>query len=189
MRLLDLVVFYLLVGVGAGVLVARRGRRAPLDVALAVVLWPLVAPVALSERERERGEAGEHPEYRALCGALASVRDERLRAVLPTPEQLRPLATRLRDLERRVAELDEVMARGEFASTSEPEVRASLGRLMALREGAEREQRELTALCRRLRAQITVLRFAQAEAGDLGELVAELRGRLEGAQAAVDGAG
>lgn len=186
MRLLDLLIFYLLLGAGACALVARRGRRAPADLALTLVLWPLIAPVALSSEERAARPAEVHPEYRALCEALAAVSDPRLSGLLPTAEQLRPLAARLTELSRKMGELDEVLSRGEFSAPDGPEMRASTERLTALRAAAGREHGELLSLCRKLRAQVTVLRFSGASAGDVGGLVAELLGRVEGAQAALD---
>jgi hypothetical protein len=106
--------------------------------------------------------------------------------LLPTPEQLAPLRTHLEELGGKLAELQEVLAQGEFSAIEDPEVRASRARLVALRDEALKEQRALLALCRRLRAQILVLRFSGASAGDVKELTAELLGRVAGAQAALD---
>lgn len=189
MRLIDLAIFYLLLGAAACALVARRGKRAPADLALTLLLWPLIAPVALSSSDPDASrphQPSEPPEFRALCGALADVRDPRLAAILPTRDQLRPLAARLAELDLKLGELQKILTRDEFAGPIEPELQASMERLSALRAEAAREKEELLALCRRLRAQITVLRFSGASAGDVGSLVSELLGRVEGAQAALD---
>lgn len=188
MTLLDLLIFYLLLGVGACLLVSRRRRGGPVDLALTLVLWPLIAPVALSASEgpRRPRERLKVPDFDALTEALDAIRDERIAALLPTSAQLEPLRVRLGELEARTAELHDVLAQGEFSTTEEPEMQSSRARLLALRDEALREQRELLALCRRLRAQILVLRFSGANTGDVKELVAELLGRIEGAQAALD---
>ena len=192
MNLLDLVLFYLLLGAAACVLGARRGRRTPVDLGLTLVLWPLVAPVVLAGGDESRTSMDsihnrEPAELTALRGALGEVRDAGLAGLLPTPAQLGPLAARLTELGQRERELDEVLGREEFAAPDEPEVRESLGRLQAMRAAAS-ERAELLALCRQLRARITVLRFAGSASaeGDVRGLVSELLGRVEGAQAALD---
>lgn len=185
MRLLDLAIFYLLLGVGSCWLAASRGRRGAGDLAMALLLWPLYIPVAFSSPQPQAPSRGDHPEYRALLAALASVRNEHLAALLPKEPQLRPLAERLRVLEDKASELDEVLARDEFAAAErEPHVRESLEQLQALRAGALRERDELVALCRRLRVQVTVLRFSGSSTDGVGDLVSELLGRLEGMQVA-----
>jgi hypothetical protein len=187
MTLLDLALFYLLLGAGACLLMAKRGRRTPADLALALVLWPVIAPVALSASEGAAPPRREAlPDFEALLEALRTVRDARVAPLLPTPEQLAPLRTHLEELGGKLAELQEVLAQGEFSAIEDPEVRASRARLVALRDEALKEQRALLALCRRLRAQILVLRFSGASAGDVKELTAELLGRVAGAQAALD---
>lgn len=188
MTLVDLLIFYLILGVGSCFLVSRRRRGSPVDLGLTLLLWPLVAPVALSASEgRVQKKSRENiPDFDALIEALKTLQESRIAALLPTPAQLEPLRGRLNELEARGSELREVLAQGEFSSADEPEVQASRSRLAALRDEALCEQRELLALCRRLRAQVLVLRFSGANTGDVKELVAELLGRVEGAQAALD---
>jgi hypothetical protein len=186
MTLLDLAIFYLLLGVGACLLVARRGRKAPADLALTLVLWPLIAPVALSVDEGRRPAPRGDPDFEALLEALRQVQGTRAAPMLPSPEQLEPLRLRLDELAARLEELREVLTQGEFTSLEDPEVRESRARLVALRDEAQEERQALRTLCRRLRAQILVLRFSGASAGDVRELVAELLGRVEGARAALD---
>ena len=56
----------------------------------------------------------------------------------------------------------------------------------ALRARAAAEIHELLALCARLRTQVTVMRFAGTATEDVGELVCEILGRVEGVGAALD---
>ena len=133
-----------------------------------------------------------------------------LAPLLPSPEQLTRLTEHLLRVDGRVQELDEVLSSEEFdiaraerrlreadrgdrgaADTAAAAVEGSR-RLQALRERAARERDELLGLCARLRMQVTLLRFAAprtdaaAPGEDLGELVSELMGRIEGVGAALD---
>lgn len=130
MRLIDLAVAYLVVGVGcAWALRARRSdatARTLADTLLTFTLWPLYVPVllgpaqpgpravapqrALSPRiARERAllvEAIDAAQARMAPGALASL--------LPTHAQLASLTDHLERLDAKVQELDEVLAGEEF---------------------------------------------------------------------------
>ncbi|MCU0657827.1 MAG: hypothetical protein MUF64_21965 [Polyangiaceae bacterium] len=184
MRLLELALLYALIGVGACALSARRGRGGAGDLALMLLLWPMLAPVLLTAPGGPP-QAGEAPELAGLLEALRSVQGTRVAPLLPAPDRLAPLGSRLRALELRAGELEAVL-RQRQVSGEDPEEAASHGRLAAMLEETRREREGLVALCRRLRAQILVVRFSGADEGDVRELAAELLGRVEGARAAVD---
>ncbi len=131
MRLIDLAVAYLVVGVGCAW--ALRARRAAstagtlADTLLTFTLWPLYVPVLLGPAQpvsrtaapsrratspriaRERAllvEAIDAAQARMTPGALASL--------LPTHAQLASLTDHLERLDAKVQELDEVLAGEEF---------------------------------------------------------------------------
>lgn len=211
MRLLDLAVAYLVVGVGcAWALHSRRPSLA--DALLTFTLWPLYVPLLLAAPgEREPSAAPRAASARVvrecelLAEALTATRRRlahpTLAPLLPTDAQLRRLTEHVAGLDARVHELDQVLAGEEFdPARAERLARGDRGaaeaaaaamegarRLQAMRERAARERDELLGLCARLRMQVTVLRFAETPQGDgLGELLGELMGRIEGVGAALD---
>jgi hypothetical protein len=211
-RLIDLGVVYALLGVACAVTVARRHRRGAADLLLSLVLWPLYLPVVLAPPSRREegtdaasgGEARIRREHDLLLAALEGVRDPVAVKLLPRREHLARLAEHLSTLDAKVRELDEVLGQPEFErEAAERAVReaepqggsalenatlalASVQRLETLRRRAATERDELLSLCTRLRMQVTVLRFAGAASTDVGDLVAEILGRVEGVGAAVD---
>jgi hypothetical protein len=131
MRLIDLAVAYLVVGVGC--VWALRSRRADdgsspvVDTVLTFALWPLYVPVLLAPSkavgvstapsrrapspriERERALLAE-----ALDAARARMGPDSLASLLPTHAQLAALTDHLARLDDKVQELDEVLATEEF---------------------------------------------------------------------------
>ncbi len=194
---------------------APAGRRpGALDALLCVGAWPLYVPAWVAGRPGagEAGEAGAPVagelqgaigrEHGALVAALRAVRDPLVASLLPAREQLDRLFSHLRSLDGRVGQLDEVLASESFDATRatqalrEAERRGrggeqarlaleSIERLARLRAKAAGERDELLALCQRLRMQVTVLRFAGADADEVRGLMAEIQGRVEGAGAAL----
>ena len=207
MRLLDLGAVYFALGLLLLVAMVRRARRSPVDAVLLVVLWPLYLPVLLSEgtafpsaqRTSSSALLTERDEMRK---ALGSVSDPTVARLLPSPEHIDKLFDHLRSLDDKVKELDEVLARDELdlgkatralreaESTGGPSqkhaesVLASVRRLLALRDRAMRERDELLSLSRRLRLAVTVLRFSGGAEEDVGGIVAEIVGRVEGVREA-----
>lgn len=131
MRLIDLAVAYLVVGIGC--VWALRSRRSSTDTSpvtdtvLTFALWPLYVPVLLAPSrpsvtrskavrrapspriERERALLAE-----ALEAARARVEPSSLASLLPTDQQLSMLAEHLESLDAKVQELDEVLSTEEF---------------------------------------------------------------------------
>jgi hypothetical protein len=206
MRLLDLLAVYGVLGVASAAALRRRGPSLALvDLVMTVFLWPMYVPVILGDATKTADTSSPSivHEHDLLVAALESVRSE-VSALLPSREQLSALAEHIQRLDGKVHELDEVLAREDFdpvraarAVTDAEEdggaalenarlVQASIERLHNLRARAAHERDELVALCRRLRVQVTVLRFAGSPTEDVGSLVAEILGRVEGVGAAFD---
>jgi hypothetical protein len=212
MRLAELAALYAVVGVACAVGIAARapaGARIGLvDALLCAGAWPLYVPVWAAGRSAAPpatvGALSDAigREHEALVASLRAVRDPLVASLLPTRAQLDRLASHVRALDARVAALDEVLAGEAFDAARaaealrEAERRGggadearlaleSIERLGRLRTKAAAERDELLSLCRRLRVQVTVLRFAGADADGVRGLVAELQGRVEGAGAAL----
>jgi hypothetical protein len=205
MRLIDLSAVYFALGLLLLVAVLRRGKRSPVDAVLLVLLWPLYLPVLLSDNEPHRGDAGSAgssapllAEHEAMQAALASVNDPTVAALLPSPSQIGKLFDHIGGLDEKVRELDEVLSRddldlgratralreaesqGSGQKKHAESVLASVRRLLSLRDRALRERDELLSLSRRLRLAVTVLRFSGGAEEDVGGIVAEIVGRVEG---------
>ncbi len=131
MRLIDLAVAYLVVGVGcAWALRSRRsepGVATLADTVLTFTLWPLYVPVLLgpsapARRAPAAGHRAPSPRIEreralldeALDAARERMREPSLAALLPTREQLATLTEHLTRLDAKVQELDEVLAGEEF---------------------------------------------------------------------------
>jgi hypothetical protein len=131
MRLIDLAVAYLVVGVGcAWALRARRSDATATtlaDTLLTFTLWPLYVPVLLGPAQH--GPRAEHPSRRAVSPRIARERALLVEAIdaaqarmtpgalaslLPTHAQLASLTDHLERLDAKVQELDEVLAGEEF---------------------------------------------------------------------------
>jgi hypothetical protein len=215
MRLAELALLYAVVGVACAVGLAARApagsRPGLVDALLCVGAWPLYVPVWVAGRASAPGPgaatAGELSgdigrEHGALVDSLRAVGDPLVASLLPTRDQLDRLVSHLYGLDARVAELDEVLAgeafdaarAGEALRSAERQGRGveqarlaleSIERLTRLRAKAAADRDDLLSLCQRLRMQVTVLRFAGADASEVRGLLAEIQGRVEGAGAAL----
>ena len=131
MRLIDLAVAYLVVGVGCvWALRSRRGAEgsSPVtDTVLTFALWPLYVPVLLAPAKAERvtrdpGHRAPSPRIERERAMLAEALDvartkmapDALSTLLPTDAQLAALTDHLVHLDAKVQELDEVLASEEF---------------------------------------------------------------------------
>lgn len=208
MRILDLGAVYVALGLLFLVAMVRRARRSPVDAVLLVVLWPLYLPVLLSEgaafptAKRSSSSSLLVTEHEEMRRALGSVNDPTVARLLPSPQHIEKLFDHVRSLDEKVKELDEVLSRDELdlgkatralreaeskggSSQKHAEsVLASVRRLLALRDRALRERDELLSLSRRLRLAVTVLRFSGGAEEDVGGIVAEIVGRVEGVREA-----
>ena len=208
MRLLDLGAVYFALGLLLLVAMIRRSRRSPVDAVLLVVLWPLYLPVLLSEGaafptgQRRAASAVLATEHEEMKKALGSVSDPTVARLLPSTEHIQKLFDHVRSLDEKVKELDEVLSRDELdlgkatralreaeakggpSQKHAESVLASVRRLLSLRDRAMRERDELLSLSRRLRLAVTVLRFSGGAEEDVGGIVAEIVGRVEGVREA-----
>lgn len=208
MTLSDLGVLYAVAGVVSGALVQRRtrhtGRRALLNLGLAVVLWPLWLPVALASAEARPlartlvgGSAATDTEA-ALLAAHESVRDGPMEGLLPRDAVTR-IVGELRRASERHGELGALLARPDFdlqaaegrvlqlerengSSRTLSSARlhlANVRRLSALRARDQRALDELLELSRALGTQLMLAKFSGSSANDAGDIVSEVWARVE----------
>jgi hypothetical protein len=203
MRLFELTVLYVLVGLGCAVTLVMRGRRDPTDLVLTALFWPLYAPFLLSRPEAAAGpDPNEVPESRIeteLLEALQRVRGTPLAELLPDPATGAALARRLRTATAKLAEIDGLLSRPDFSEVVAAErvrdleaagdIRAaaiargrmsSVRRLRVLRDRFRRELNEVEELLAQLRIQAEVVRIAEGCDDGTRDLVAELLSRVEG---------
>ncbi|HVK64759.1 MAG TPA: hypothetical protein VM694_09800 [Polyangium sp.] len=214
MSLRDLSVLYLVAGICCAVAIYRSsptgGSRAAMSAALAVPLWPLWAPIALTAKRAvdvPKG-AAENALVRvktALGEAVAASRGTPLASVLPAEAAAQIEA----EVERRVqrhAELEALLRKDAFdlgrAEARVREIERASGssralatarldldnvrRLSSLRDRDSRALEELCALAEALRTQVTVARFSGSSAADIGGIVSEVQARVEGLGAALE---
>ncbi len=188
MSLADLAVVYLIVGACCGVAVYRvapgPGPRAIASAALAVPLWPLWAPIALTagrvaDRARSPLPGGEAARVEAALGeCVEACAHGPLAALLPR-DAAASIAQGIRRAATRQADLDEVLARADFDRAAADRRVAELERAAAspraiatarLHQGNVRRLHELRArdaralaeladLVGALRTQLTLARF------------------------------
>jgi len=174
------------------VVAAVKRTLSPGDALLLVAMWPLYAPLSFA-RAGESGREGE------LVAALERAKASPLASVLPDAESARLLGARLREAGARLAELDELLARPDFARATVEQRAAELSarganaaaattqlrlrtldQLHALRERFRRELDEVGELIAQLVTQAELVRLQPAIAESSGELVRELVARVEG---------
>ncbi len=172
MRLAPLALGWLLVGFGcaAAVIAERRSWARLVDAILVLLFWPLYGPFFLV---RVRGADPAGPPASPL-GAL-----------LPDPESVRLLERRLAVATARVAEIDTVLARPDFAAeAASPRMeelrQAHVRRLRGLRDRFIRELDEVGQLLCQVKMQVEVVRLAGAPDEAARDLVRELVARMEG---------
>jgi len=214
MSLRDLSLLYLVAGLCCAVAIYRtspdRGPRAAASAAVAIPLWPLWAPIALTAKRAFETPAGPGASAlervrTALREAVAASRGTPLASVLPAEAAARIEA----EVERRVkrhAELENILCKQTFnLGRAEARIRElerksisgrtlttarldldNIRRLTALRDREARALDELSALAEALRTQVTVARFSGSSAADIGGIVSEVQARVEGLGAALE---
>lgn len=186
MRATELSILYVLVGVGcASAVVAQARAQRALDALLVLLFWPLYGPFLLLGA---RVAAGPH------TGRSASALD----GLTAGPELLAELEGRVAAAERRLAEIDGMLARPELSeveATRRELERAEAGdgvgeklargrlsairRLRALRQRFSRELEQVRELTLQLRLQGELVKLAGDPDGSTRELLAELTLRVE----------
>jgi hypothetical protein len=214
MSLRDLALLYLLAGLACAVAVYRaspdRGSRAVASAALAVPLWPLWAPIALTRPSMPKGlpspthEAAERVRA-ALREAMDAAAGTQLESLLSREAAARIDAEVTRAAARH-AELSRLLHRDGFGLAAAEERVASLAgtdspsralstarlhlenvrRLRALCDRDARALDELADLVHALGAQLTLARFAGSSVEGIGGIVSDVWARVEGLGAAMD---
>jgi hypothetical protein len=208
MNVQGLLLLYALVGAACAVAIFRRGKR-PLHAALAVPLWPLWAPVVLSEPARAAAAAPGDAAARiaeALREGVAIAGGTSLEAMLngSSAARIGELAQRV---EARRAELRELLCRPEFElaaarqrvhdlvhsgrTRSLATARLHLSNVERLHAMAARDDevlRELGELAEALRTQLLMVRFAGSSGEGIGDIVNDLWTRVEALSEAMDDA-
>jgi len=217
MSLRDLSVLYLIAGLCCAVAIYRSspgaGARGVASAALAIPLWPLWAPIALTAQRApartqiEPGAAGDviGRVQRALREAVEASTGTPLASLLPAEaaariesevasraarhaELLALLAQEPYDTARaeaRVKELEAASASPRALATARLDL-DNVRRLRALASRDARALEELCALAEALRTQVVLARFSGHSAVDIGGIVSEVRARVEGLGAALE---
>jgi hypothetical protein len=217
MSLRDLSVLYLVLGLCCAVAIYRSqpgaGARAVASAALAIPLWPLWAPIALtaqrapSQKPLEPGAAADviGRVQRALREAVEAIAGTPLASLLP-PEAAARIESEVASRAARHAELVHLLAQEPYdaaraearvkeleAASASPRALATarldldnVRRLRALASRDERALEELCTLAEALRTQVVLARFSESSAADIGGIVSEVRARVEGLGAALE---
>ncbi len=205
MSLGDLIALYLLVGVACSVAIYRTapmgGPRAAAEAAVAIPLWPLWAPIALTSRgARSTKRAELAPEKRvvsALREAIEASQGTPLEALLPR-EAATKIEAEVARASARIGELDELLKKDAFdVDAALARLRAlekdnalpravatarlhhdNVKRLYALRDRDARTLEELADLVGALRTQLVLARYAGSDlegaSGTLSEVIARV---------------
>jgi hypothetical protein len=201
MRLQELAIFYLVVGIGCGVaFVIRMGRaQASLsDAILLVAFWPLYGPFLFLS-----APAPTPP--RSILDALKKADGTPLSALLPDAATATMLSERLTAAESKVREIEALLRQPEFseeaaiARMKELEERGdtlaasmaqgrvqNIRRLRGLRDRFARELTEVGELLAQLRVQAELVRLSGAPEANSRDLTTLLIARVEGLGAILD---
>lgn len=214
MSLRDLAILYLVAGLACAVAVYRSSTesrpRAAAAAALAVPLWPIWAPIALTSSRAavasvRAGTAAAARMESALREGVDACAGTSFEALLSRDAAARIQAEVTRAASRH-AELDALLRREGFddvAAASRVEeleqTRASsralatarlhlenVRRLRAMRDRDARALEELADLIQALRTQLVLARFAGSSVEGVGGIVSEVWARVEGLGAAID---
>jgi hypothetical protein len=214
MSLRDLSVLYLVAGLCCAVAIYRSspagGAHRAVSAALAVPLWPLWAPIALTARRPIAAASGTmsgavERVRAAMREAVSASRGTPLQSVLPAEaasrieEEVERRATRHAELEAllekeafdlaraeaRVREIERAGGSSRALATARLDLE-NVRRLLSLRDRDARALDELCALAEALRTQVTLARYSGPSQADFGDIVTEVRARVEGLGAALE---
>jgi hypothetical protein len=206
MSVVDLLILYGVIGLGCGVVVGRK--HGWVSGAIAIVIWPIWAPLALipdpPRRTAPSGRAARIEEE--LEGAALAARGSPFEILLP-PSASDRIRRELRAAVVRIEELDGVLAQPGFdlreaerrvtalSDGDNPRAlktavmhRDNVARLESLRDKHGRAIEELGELVGALRSQLVLARYAGSSAEGVGGIVTELWARVEGLGEAMDAA-
>lgn len=203
MTLGDLLVLYGAAGVASSGVAYRaapeRGRAAVCSALLALPLWPLWLPVALTAKRRPPARPSPSDTTRAaIWEAHEAVLGSPLEPLLPRAAALRLLqeveraSERHRELvsllsqrsfsaeiaEQRILQLTREGASGRSLAPARLHLE-NVRRLQALRHRDEQTLAELGELCTTLRTQLVLARYAGSTPHDAGDIVGEVWARVE----------
>ena len=215
MSLRDLCLLYVVFGCCFAIAIYRTSPETSTNrlgsAALAVPLWPLWAPIALTAKRATKLDVRGDPSLvlervkAALADAVASTRGTPLATLLP-PEAATRIEAEVVRREKRLAELETLLGKEAFdverleARIHDLEKRGgspralstarldleNVRRLSALRDRDARALEELCALVEALRTQVTLARFSDSSVADIGGIVGEVWARVEGLGAAIE---
>ena len=200
MRVLDLGVLYMIIGVGCVIVLWYRASERPsgLSSLLILVLWPVYAPYELAgsgdgPRSTTPGPDG------AFLETMLRIEGTPLEGLLPDQATAHQIAARLRAAQQRVedidrtltgegfnrdaavARLEELEAKGDEVSTGAARRRLqNIDQLRALRVNATQRLEQVGELLLQLKTQAEVLRLAGEVDDGTRELFEELMRRLDG---------
>ena len=204
MTLGDLLVLYAAAGVASAGVVYRaapeRGRAAALSALLAIPLWPLWLPVALSAQRRPaaRHGGGGDATRAAIWEAHEAIVGSALEPLLPRQAAQR-MVDEVERASQRHSELAQLLGQRDFsapAAQARIEQLVSSGasaqrlvparlhlenvrRLESLRQRDEQTLLELGELATTLRTQLVLARYAGSTPHDAGDIVSEVWARVE----------
>jgi hypothetical protein len=210
MTLANLAILYAIAGAGCAFVVWRRSSgdrpRRIASAAVALVLWPIWAPLALvPDPPRRTPASGRAARIEGeLEHAEQAARGSAFEILLPR-QAVERIKQELAQTVSRIDELDAVLAQPGFdLAEAEKRVTALSGpgnaralktavlhrdnvaRLDALRERHARALEELGELASALRSQLVLARYAGSSAEGVGGIVNELWARVEGLGEAMD---
>ena len=200
MRVLDLGVLYLIIGMGCVVVLWYRAATRPsgLSSLLILILWPVYAPFELAAPGGVRSPAGPGPDG-AFLEAMLQIEGTPLEGLLPDQATARQIAARLRAAQQRVEDIDRTLRGADFdrevATTRLAELEAksdevstgaarrrlqNIDRLYTLRGNATQRLEQVGELLLQLKTQAEVLRLAGEVDDGTRDLFEELMRRLDG---------
>lgn len=204
MNLLELAILYGIGGLISAFVLGRRereaGRRRPLQLVLALLLWPLWLPVALTRKEPEATDriSNVSASEQALRQGFEAVKGTPLEKLLPL-ESVERISLELRRVVERDRELAQLLTQPSFdlqaarVRVSELEQNGTQPRALVMAQRHVENVERLAALHQRdqllnaeledwlstLRTQLVLARYSGTSAAGIGDIFAEICARVE----------